>query len=50
MSLSWRIFALVWVLLEVSGNFQYAQSQLEKKIEAEKTAEKNKVIFAGYSG
>ena len=39
---------LLPILLEVSGNFQYAQSQLEKKIEAEKTAEKNKVIFAGF--
>jgi hypothetical protein len=36
------------ILLEVSDNFQYAQSQLEKKIEVEKTAEKNKFIFAGF--
>ncbi|CAP91121.1 hypothetical protein PCH_Pc13g01200 [Penicillium rubens Wisconsin 54-1255] len=39
---------LLPILLEVSGNFQYAQSQLEKKIEAEKTAEKNKLTFAGF--
>jgi hypothetical protein len=36
---------LLPILLEVSGNFQYAQNQLEKKIEAEK----NKSAFAGLS-
>ncbi|KAJ6038424.1 uncharacterized protein N7446_005257 [Penicillium canescens] len=35
------------ILLEVSSYFQYAQNQLEKKIEAEKNAEKNKSAFAG---
>ncbi|KXG49437.1 uncharacterized protein PGRI_096090 [Penicillium griseofulvum] len=39
---------LLPILLEVSGNFQYAQSQLEKKIEAERNAEKNKLTFAGF--
>lgn len=39
---------LLPILLEVSGNFQYAQTQLEKKIEAEKNAEKNKLTFAGF--
>lgn len=39
---------LLPILLELSGNFQYAQSQLEKKIEAEKNAERNKLTFAGF--
>ncbi|KAJ5775857.1 uncharacterized protein N7511_000868 [Penicillium nucicola] len=40
---------LLPILLEVSGNFQQAQNQLEKKIEKERNAEKNKSAFAGLS-
>ncbi|KAJ5971710.1 uncharacterized protein N7479_001628 [Penicillium vulpinum] len=39
---------LLPIILEVSGNFQYAQSQLEKKIDLERNAEKNKLTFAGF--